>query len=203
MKYGFIYEIFKAIIEGLKYLSLVELFKFIAKKLNPTPTDERKATIYSRVAVDIYITLKWILLIIFLLTSLNGFWSCLIIWYLIITNIHTYFYYHVWDKAAINLLEADEHCLRRRFINLLLAITFSNISFAYLYYTYYSNGFNWDNSGITRLHSIWYSISNSVAANYNGISPSTDLANSVSMIQLLITFLFVTIIISRSIPQKK
>lgn len=202
MKYGFIYEIFKALIEGLKYLSLVELFKLIAKKLNPTPLDEGKATIYSRVAVDIYITLKWILLIIFLLTSLNGIWSCLIIWYLIITNIHTYFYYHVWDKAAINLLEADEHCLRRRFINLLLAISFSNISFAYLYSTYYSNGFNWGSSGITKSHAIWYSISNSVAANYNSISPINDTVNSVSMIQLLITFLFVTIIISRSIPQK-
>jgi hypothetical protein len=202
MKYGFIYEIFKAIIEGLKYLSLVELFKLIAKKLNPIPLDESKATIYSRVSVDIYITLKWILLIIFLITSLNGQWSCLIIWYLIITNIHTYFYYHVWDKAAINLFEADEHCLRRRFINLLLAIAFSNISFAYLYSTYYSNGFNWGSSGITKSHAIWYSISNSVAANYNSISPIDDTANSVSMIQLLITFLFVTIIISRSIPQK-
>lgn len=202
MKYGFIYEIFKSIIEGLKYLGLVELFKLIAKKLNPTPLDERKGTIYSRVAVDIYISLKWILLIIFLLTSLNGFWSCLIIWYLIITNIHTYFYYHVWDKAAINLLEADEHCLRRRFINLLLAITFSNICFAYLYSTYYSNDFNWGTSGVLKLHAIWFSISNSVAANYNAISPNTDLANSISMIQLLITFLFVTIIISRSIPQK-
>ena len=202
MKYGFIYEIFRAIIEGLKYLNLVELFKLIAKKLNPTPLDERKVTIYSRVAVDIYITLKWILLIIFLLRSLNGFWSCLIIWYLIITNIHTYFYYHVWDKSAINLMESDEHCLRRRFINLLLAIAFSNISFAFLYCTFYSSGFNWGNSGMSNSHAIWYSVSNSLAANYSSISPISDLANSVSMIQLLITFLFITIIVSRSIPQK-
>lgn len=202
MKYGIIYEIFKAIIEGIRYLSLVELFKLIAKKLNPKPLDELSTTIYSRAAVDIFITLKWLLLLIFFFASLNNIWSCLIIWYLIITNIHTYFYYHVWDKAAINLLEADEHCLRRRFINLLLAIAFSNISFAYLYHSYYAGGFNWGDSGITRSHAIWYSVSNSVAANYNSISPITDLTNSVSMVQLLITFLFVTIIVSRSIPQK-
>lgn len=202
MKYGFLYRIFNAIIEVIKYLSIVELFKFIAKKLNPKPSDEDYCKAYKRVSVDLFIVFKWILLLTFFLIGCNGILCCIIIWYFIITNIHTYFYYHVWDESAIKSLEIDEHSLRRRFINLLLAISFSNISFAYLYCTYYSAGINWGTSGISISHSIWFSISNSVAANYSIISPITDLANSVSMIQLLITFIFVTIIVSRSIPQK-
>lgn len=203
MKYGFIYNIFKAVIEGFKYLSLVELFKLIALKLNSNPNNYDKSTIFRRVAVDIFIIFKWTILIIFFLNSFNGLWYSLIIWYLIITNLHSYFYYHVWDESAIQSLDNDEHSLRRRFINLLLAISFSNFSFAYLYFTYYSSELNWGNSGLNRSHSIWFSISNSVAGNYNGISPISDLGNLVSIIQLLITFLFVAIIVSRSIPQKQ
>lgn len=202
MKYGFIYNIFKAIIEGFKYLSLVELFKLIGEKLNPNPSDSDKITIYRRVSVDIFIVFKWLILIIFFSNALNGLWYSLIIWYFIVTNIHTYFYYHVWDESAIKSLDSDEHSLRRRFINLLLAISFSNISFAYLYYTYYSSEFNWGISGISSVKGIWFSISNSVAANYNEIAPISDLSNSITMIQLLITFIFLAIIITRSIPQK-
>lgn len=203
MKYGFIYNIFKAIIEGFKFLSLVELFKLIALKLNSNTNDVDKVTTFRRVAVDIFIIFKWLILTIFFFNGFNGFWYSSIIWYLIITNLHSYFYYHVWDEAAIQSLDNDEHSLRRRFINLLLAISFSNFSFAYLYFTYYSTELDWGNSGLNSSHSIWFSISNSVAGNYNGISPMSDLGNLVSIIQLLITFLFVAIIVSRSIPQKQ
>lgn len=203
MKYGFIYNIFKSIIEGFRYLSLVELFKLIALKLNSNPNDSEKVTTFRRIAVDIFIIFKWVILIIFFFNSFNGYWCSLMIWYLIITNLHSYFYYHVWDETAIQSLDNDEHSLRRRFINLLLAISFSNLSFAYLYFTYYSKELEWGDSGLNISHSIWYSISNSVAGNYNGISPISDLGNLVSIIQLLITFLFVGIIVSRSIPQKQ
>ena len=202
MQYGFIYQIFQAIIQGLKYLNLVELFKLIAMKLNPKPTDTKYCEAFSRVSVDIFIVLKWVVLIILFCRGTSVFWSCFLVWYLIITNIYTYFFYHVWDEKAINPTVLDTHILRRRFVNLLLAISFSHMSFAYLYYTYYSTEFTWSKMGILKSQAIWFSISNSVAANYNVIAPKSDLGNSVSMIQLVLTFMFVTIIISRSIPQK-
>ena len=49
---------------------------------------------------------------------------------------------------------------------------------------------------------LWYSISNSLAANYCEIQPVTDLGNSVAMTQLILSFIFITIILSRSIPKK-
>lgn len=202
MKYGFIYVIFKAIIQGIKYLSLVELFKLIGRKLNPKPSDENYCKAYRRTSVDIFIVLKWTLIIILLVKGVTGLFYCLLAWYLIITNIHSYFYFHVWDEKAIKPIDIDDHSLRRRFIHLLLAISFSNISFAYLYSTYYSSEFNWTKTGIDNMHSVWFSISNSVAANYGVIYPKSDLGNAISMCQLLLTFIFVAIIVSRSIPQK-
>lgn len=59
------------------------------------------------------------------------------------------------------------------------------------------------NFSVSSLHAIWFSMSNSVAANYAVVAPKDGIGNTVSMMQLVITFVFVTIIISRSIPQSK
>ncbi len=202
MRYGFIYELFRVLIEGFRFLNLVELFKLIGQKLNPSPNEINMRTKYSRISVDIFIILKWVIVSIISITSSSNLFLCFLVWYLIITNVYTYFYYHVWDTNAINQSENDEHSLRRRFINLLLAISFSNLSFAYLYSNYYSNQFSWGEYGINLKHAIWYSITNSVSGNYSLVNPISDIGYSVSMIQLVISFVFITIVISRSIPQK-
>ncbi|MDP1728490.1 MAG: hypothetical protein Q8M15_17025 [Bacteroidota bacterium] len=84
---------------------------------------------------------------------------------------------------------------------LLLAIAYSNFTFAYLYRVSYTNDFTWPDSA-SSLNAIWYSISNSLAANYDEVKPLTSFGNSIAMIQLIITFIFVTIILSKSVPQK-
>lgn len=202
MKYGFIYELFRVLIEGLKFLNLVELFKMIGKKLNPFPNDSRYISIYSRASVDIFIVFKWVLVLVIFLNSSANLFLCFLIWYLIIMNVYTYFYYHVWDSNAIKQSDNDEHSLRRRFINLLLAISFSNLSFAYLYSTCYAKEFTWGKAGINNVHAIWYSLTNSISGNYSEVTPVTDIGFAISMSQLIISFVFITIVISRSIPQK-
>lgn len=202
MKYGFIYELFRVLIEGFRYLNLVELFKLVGQKLNPALNDKNSKTTNTRLAVDIFIIIKWVLILIISITSTSNLFLSVLVWYLIVTNVYTYFYYHVWDSSAINQSEIDEHSLRRRFINLLLAISFSNFSFGYLYCNYYSKEFSWGEKGISFSHSIWYSITNSISGNYSVVSPISDLGYSISMIQLVISFVFITIVVSRSIPQK-
>lgn len=202
MKYGFIYELFRVLIEGFRFLNLVELFKLVGQKLNPSPSNTNMRTTYSRVSVDIFIIAKWLLVLIIFFTSSSNLFLCFLVWYLIITNVYTYFYYHVWDTKAINQSENDENSLRRRFINLLLAISFSNLSFAYLYTNYYSDQYAWGVTGINRTHAFWYSITNSISGNYSLVKPISDLGDSISMIQLVISFVFITIVVSKSIPQK-
>ena len=66
-----------------------------------------------------------------------------------------------------------------------------------------SNFVTWENGETSILRSVWYSVSNSLTASYGQVAPSSDLGNSVSMIQLLIMFAFLTIIIGGSVPQTR
>jgi hypothetical protein len=130
--------------------------------------------------------------------------SCFVtyfVWYLIATNIYSYFYYHIWTDDAQNTKEYDFDRMRRRFVNLILAIMFSAFSFAFLYRFPYYSEFVW-NSEMIAGNAIWFSISNSLAANYEVVKSQTEFGNTLTMIQLILTFIFITIIISRSIPQK-
>ena len=193
MENGFLYSAYKVIVDNLKYLNLVELFKTIAVRINP-----QKKVAYSRIGTDIFIVLKWIFVFVL---WFSGKTSCLLtisIWYLIATNIYTYFFYHIWCDDALDTSGHDSDRIRRRFVNLLLAVAFSDFCFAYLYRFPFSTDFSNTATG----NSIWFSVSNSLAANYSIIQPTTDFGNSVAMTQLIMTFIFVTIIISRSIPQK-
>ena len=61
MRNGIIYTIVDWILEKLKYLNLVEIFKYIAIKVYPK--DKLTA---SRAGVDIFITIKWIIVIVLL-----------------------------------------------------------------------------------------------------------------------------------------
>jgi hypothetical protein len=201
MENGIIYEISQWVIEGLEWLNLVELFKFLARKLNPDKANKIKENAYSRFAVDVFIILKFAFLIFIWACGFQSLILTIIVWYLIVMNLHTYFYRHVWCEDAVTSANLLLHRVRRRFVNLFLALMFSDICFAYLYCVPYSSGFSWGKTPPSFLHALWFSISNSVAANYAIVAPVSDPANSIAMIQLVITSIFVTIIISRSVPQ--
>jgi hypothetical protein len=91
--------------------------------------------------------------------------------------------------------------IRRRFVTLMLAVGYSDLCFSYLYKVPFKHNFEWSSDLTTFTKSAWFSISNSLAANYDAVKPITDLGYNVSMIQLILTFVFVTIILSKSIPQ--
>lgn len=187
---GLLYTLLNPVLKFLRFLNLVELFKLIAVKIG-------KNKVYSRTGTDAFILFKWALLLIIWTCSWHNIVITIAVWYLLITNIYTYFYYHVWSDEALNTTTLTNDTLRRRFLVLLLAIAFSDFGFAYLYKLPYAADF----SANSVANYVWYSISNSFAANYNAIQPTTELGNSIAMIQLIITFIFVTIIVSRSIPE--
>ena len=128
MENGFLYSAFKTTIDNLKYLNLVELFKTVAVKINPN-----KKVSYSRIATDIFIVLKWFLLFVIWILSKTNCFLTFFVWYLIATNIYTYFYYHIWCDEALDTSGHNNDRIRRRFMNLILAVAFSDFCFAYLY----------------------------------------------------------------------
>ncbi|MDP4267814.1 MAG: hypothetical protein Q8880_10335 [Bacteroidota bacterium] len=203
MNNGFLYNAVKIILDNLRHLTLVEWVKRIGLYLwckNPEETQQR-INCRSNI-IDGFNIFKWLLIILLLINHVsNSFWTC-VVWYFIITNIYSYFYHHIWSDSAIEIDITSSDRARRRFFLLMLAISYSEICFAYLYRLSYVNEFSWSDKA-TILKSIWYSVSNSFAANYDTVKPISELGNSVSMIQLIITIIFVTIIISKSIPEIK
>lgn len=203
MKYGFVFIVFKSIIESFWYLNLVELFKQIGKKIYYSSNQQISSQDqYVRAAVDIFICVKWAFIFLLWKYSCKNAWAECTTWYLIISNIYTYFYYHVWIKESISQQQLDEDRQKRRFINLILAFNFSNLSFAYLYDQIYRDNFDWPDKMSGFNASVLYSFSNSVAGNFEKVAPSDSLGLNISSIQFFITFLFITVLINKSIPQK-
>lgn len=201
MKTGFIYEVSRVVIEAFRFLSLVELFKLIGAKLNTNNNDIEQELTFKRNAVDIFIVLKWAFVSILWIYGVSAHWTTIAVWYLLITNLCTYFYYHIWADEALNTENFARDRVKRRFLNLMLAVAFSVFCFAFLYQFSYAGELNWNGKSPAALYSIMFSISTALAANYEGVKPHTDLGNIVCTIELLFTFVFATIILSRSIPQ--
>jgi len=194
---GFIYPFLKFIIDKIKYLNLVELFKCIAK----TMVSQKKVVAASRIAVDIFIILKWLFIIFIWYFGYSNLFLSILVWYLIITNLYTYFYYHIWSDEALKTDNFTKDRIRRRFVNLIIAFAYSIFCFAYLFQFVYFLDIDWNSKNISWINSVMFSFNNSLGGSYSNISPQTDLGSFICGIELFITFIFATLILSRSIPQ--
>lgn len=202
MKYGFIYPIIDAIITILQKLNIVEWVKWLVGKTNKSGCDSEEIVQKKRIAVDLFIVSKWIFLFWAWYTRTGNGFITFVVWYLILTNLLTYFYEHVWKDDPSNIKKEDNDRTRRKFLFFMLSFAFSNISFAYLYSVALVGEMNWPelDHGASRMKSLWFSMSNSVAANYEVVSTHSNTADSTAMIQLMITFIFVSVILGESIP---
>ncbi len=200
MRYGFIYPLWRMVITILQKLNLVELFKYIAVKYLADPTNIRQNEQYRRIAVDLFIVLKWIFVLFLWFSRTKSDITTIVIWYLIFSNLLTYIYEHVWKDEAINVSPPDNDRTRRKFILFIMSFTFSNVCFAYLYSISFVTHMKWVDHGASRIKALWFSMSNSIAANYDVIKTHTDFSNNVAMIQLIITFIFVSVILGKSVP---
>ena len=201
MRNGFLYTLVNKLINILFYLNLVELFKLISLKLSPSDCEAVTKATFTRTSVDIFIIFKWTYVITLCSFNIHNSVNIVIVWYLLITNLYTYFYYHTWSSKILMDKHFDVNRIKRRFTNLILAISFSILGFAYLYLKPYSSDFKWTEIVPSFKHAIMFSLSNSLTASYDKVKPLTELGYSISMIQLIMMFTFLTIIISGSIPQ--
>ncbi len=196
MKNGLIIEIVGFFIKLFNSLNLVEYFKNIA---NLITKDEKKRIIYKSFLIDIFIILKFTFIIILTWSQINILLLTIIVWYLIGSNLHTYFYRHLWIPPFKN----DQKSIRRRFISLSTSFIFSNLSFYYLYYCVYSSHFQLTEGKNENISYLLYSFYNSIFGSYEFIKPVDNIGALLSLIQLSITFIFISIILTNSIPQFK
>lgn len=204
MEKGLLYITIDYIIEKLRFLNIVELFKYTTKKLYFKGKEDNNSNniIASRLGTDIYIITKWITIILFWIFNINNIFINVLVLYLIITNLYTYFYYHTWSKK----LESDTFNLdrtKRRFLNLILAFGYNVLCFAYLICVPFSSNFNLSLSTHKVQDSILFSIANTLSTSYDGIQAITLVGDKLMILETLTTFVFLTIIFSNSIPQIK
>lgn len=198
MQNGFIIIMFSWIVENINRISLVEYFKMIAKLFLPLPATPTEKRMFSNIAIDIFAVTKWLFILLIWYKGYSGpLWIGVTV-YLIITNIHTYFYYHVWTKPTSISPQDSVQRSKRRLVNLLLAVGYSNTCFAYLYNVCLYNGIKWSNEINHVIQSLQLSWGNALAGSFGSSTPQSDLAVLCLTSQQVLTFVFVAIILSKT-----
>jgi hypothetical protein len=199
MQNGFLYESADVIIRCLKYLNVVEYFKMAAQRLTPSAASDSVIRKNTNIAIDVFIVLKWCLVASLWYLRVDGYASIVAVLYLLAASLHTYFYYHVWEENpyghAMTL-----HRVRRRFLNLLLALAFTLFGYAFLYEVCFRSQIAWPPGIGGIISSLEFSIVNSIGGSFESMRPITTAATVLSMSQQIATFIIVAVILSKSIP---
>lgn len=203
MQNGFIHFFFDSLIKTLKFINLVEYFKKAAQFFYLLQNPERNQdSNYLRMAasigIDVFIVFRWVLVGIFWMLELSHSIITLIVWYLLTSNLFTYFYYHAWNLPT-NTPETIERS-QRRFLAVLLSMAYSIFCYTYFYDVTYSSHFTWG-SHSSPIDKLYFSTANALTVTYGDVSLLDTTARIICSSQLSITFIFVLILAS-SIPNK-
>jgi hypothetical protein len=205
---GFIYPTLNTVIHWVEALNLVNLFKFFAiqgtRRFNKNLSNvalERLIRRNRNIAVDVFIVFKFLVVVFLWIFNINIPIITSFVVYLLFMNSFTYFYYHVWEESAILNQYLTVHRVRRRFISLTSSIAYMVFTYGYLYCVPFATQYNWGSQYPSYIKALLFSISNSFNGGYNGVTPSTELGEIIKAIQIVFVFVFIAIILARSIPQ--
>ena len=208
---GLIYPVVVICIKLLFYLNVVELVKKLTEFLTvkyyrnkSLATQKIKIRRNRNFAIDLFIVLKFIFLVVIICMDVSSVLVKTTVWYLLISNVFTYFYYHLWCDDVILGRYQNIHRVRRRFINFFVSFIFMVLCYSYLYITMIPEHFTLVNEGSDKIGiSILSSIGNSFAIDVDYLKNNSDHSKLIEMSQTLNTFLFLTILLSTSLPKAK
>ena len=202
LKNGFIYPASKFLIRLLSALNLVEYFKQTAESLVGVlfkkPLSKKQQIAANNFGIDLFLVAKWgFLALLFLTQSDRQIWKYCV-YYLIVSNLFTYFYYHAWGSSFGR--RKGLNAQRRRFLNFLFSVAFYVVCYAYLYQFHFDNHIQWPNNEINFMNSLYLSMANSFGLTSAGIEPLSAIVRTVFLTQFVNTFFFLSIIIANSVP---
>lgn len=194
LRYGVVYPVVSALVVLFHHLNLVELFKAIAMKMTPKNADRPR---YARIAIDIYQVIKWGALIYLWANRVDHPLATVGIVYLIGTNVFTYFYHHVWRPPH----DPSEENRRSRFVSLMLAMAYNAACYAYLYDVPFAREFVLTGAVGSTTASLMLGVARSLLIDFPPLAPATPSGYGLALSQTFVVFLFITIVLSASIPQ--
>lgn len=195
-EYGFFYVIASVMIKTLWAINLVEWFKILFYQVcRLLHKNICKRASYNW-AIDLFIVLKFTFVILALFLPDNPIYLRIVL-YLLFMNVFTYFYHHVWRKPNDNC----SHWQARRFVSLSFAIVFNSLCYCYLYWNGLSEHIRWVSTTPLNLYSvIQYSIANTFLLS-SSLSAVNIFGLYLQTSQQAISFIFLAIILSQSIPK--
>ncbi len=194
-EYGFIYVIVSVLVKILCALNLVEWFKILFYQVCKLLQKNISKKASYNWAIDLFIVLKFIFVSLSLILPENPILLKIVL-YLLIMNVFTYFYHHIWRKPS----DLCSHWQTRRFVTLVLAIAFNILCYVYLYWNGLSRFIIWQNNSPFTLSRVFqYSISNTFLLP-SSMSVDNLFGLYLQTSQQVISFVFLVIILSQSIP---
>lgn len=204
MQNGYLYPAISALMAGLKAINFVEWLKYGSIRartiLSGAPLDRSAVITTANFAIDSYLFIKWGTVAWFWISEQTGDFARLATFYLIASNLFTYFYYHAW--GSLYGVRQDIEALRRQFINLVLAIAFYVFAFAYLYHLPYSGDIMWGTRAPTALDAFEMSLGSATSLG-GGATANTVSARLVVIYEALNTFVFVAVLLGASALKPK
>lgn len=215
---GFIYYYILVIGRFLDKFNVVEYFKdfilYIVKRKNKNSSDNDNRYIKS-IAIDVFVLIKFIILIMAWGLEVNNLLLKYILWYLIISTVWTYFKYHFWRDDT----NKSYHRIRRRFISLFISLFFITMTFAYFVDIAYESEFSIikDNNTYMELtdklellfkdtktidinfyEATKYSFTNAFIGDFSLVKPVTKNGEIIAILQSVISFIYLTLILTKS-----
>ena len=199
---GPIFLVINHMVEIVHAVSPVEWKKRGALKLLPR-TDADEIRWVANVAIDFFILLKWIFLVTIWAIGVSHWFVVAVAIFLLVTNLHTYFWYHLWTIERGAAIPGSEFRDRRRFVNLIFALGYSMALYAYLYHRVLESDFTWPQPIAPWLSALVFSIGNSLTGFAGDLKPVSTVAHLVVSSQLVMTFIFVAMLLSNSVPRPR
>jgi hypothetical protein len=206
---GFIYPIIEKIIKLLYFLNVVEWLKKLSEFFTnryfinkPERVIRLKTRRNRSITVDLFIALKFIFLVTIIANGNNSVLSQIIVWYLLFSNVFTYFYYHLWCEDALLERYQTIHRVRRRFINLFISVFFMILCYAYFYSILIPDHFTFrEKTDSPLLIGTINAVAKSFAIDYKGMTPKTDIGILIEISQVINMFIFITILLAKTLPK--
>ncbi|SDF84678.1 hypothetical protein [Sporomusa acidovorans] len=197
---GFIIVCVEYLMRIMNKLSAVKLFKSLAKKVLKTNNREIELR-NTNIIIDVYIVMKWFLICCFWSFGYNSNFCIAITIYLILNNLQIYFYHHIWSVRAITNEQISVDRMKRRFVNLILAIAYSVFCFGYLYEECFPTHYDgWPEKYNKFLTALYYSMSNAIKG-AGVLTPNDNTGLIISVTQFVTTYIFLTMMVSKAVPQ--
>lgn len=194
---GIIYPIFDISVRFLKQFTLVELVKNVFLRNKRFTQKQRYLLNY---VIDCYIVFKWMLIISFWILNFSGILINILVFYLLLTNLSTYFFYHIWDERNYDNSKRDSTIIKKRMVSLILSYLYSVLLFAYMYGVLFSFHFHQPVESNFLLY-ILFSFTNSIFNSNDLLIPSNLVGYFLMGLQQFITLIYMTIIFARSVGE--